>query len=385
MANRITSDLEEVRAANDIVRVVSGYLTLKKAGRTLSGLCPFHHEKTPSFYVYPDTQRFTCYGCGQYGDVFSFVMRIENLTFPEAVQMLAEREGIEYRPAGFSTNTPARDHKENLYIANEVAQQFFQEMLPKHQIAVELVERRGLSRDTLIRFGVGYSPDGYRGLMNRLQERNVSAEVALEAGLLTQNDKGDIYDRFRNRLMFPIWDGQGRIIGFGGRAMEADAKPKYLNTSETPIFRKSRVIYALHLAKTKIQAEKTVLLLEGYMDVASAHQAGFTHAIATMGTAITSEHVGILKRFTQHVTVIYDGDTPGQNAASKAAAELQAQGMQASIVSLPDNHDPDSFVKQFGAEKFGEQIKDAVQVTDFELNRVVAQYDMSSLEQRVAG
>ncbi len=385
MASRVTNDIEDVRAANDIVRVVSGYLTLKKSGRTLSGLCPFHHEKTPSFYVYPDTQRFSCYGCGLYGDVFAFIMRAENLSFPEAVNILAEREGMEYRTAGYNSNAPSRDHRETLHVANELALQYYQEMLPQHQIAQELIQQRGLRQETVAKFCIGYAPEGYRGLMNRLEQRNVTKESALEAGLLIESDKGDLYDRFHNRLMFPIWDAQGRVVGFGGRAMEADAKPKYLNTSETPVFRKSRIIYALHLAKTRIQSEKTVLLLEGYMDVAAAHQAGFTNAIATMGTAITPEHVGILKRFSQHVTVVYDGDTPGQNASSKAAAELLSQGMQASIVCLPDNHDPDSYVKQYGAEAFANQLKAAVQVIEFELNRIATQHDMSRPEERVQG
>lgn len=380
---RVVSDVNAVRMASDVVTVISNHVTLQRSGRTWKGLCPFHREKTPSFTVMPDQQRWRCYGCGLYGDVFAFVMQAEQLTFPEAVRLLAERAGLDYRPQGSSQDRGAADRRQALLEANRVAHAWFQAQLQQSQDARSLFTQRGLTAEMITAFGLGYAPDDWRGLLRRLEERGIDRSVALEAGLLSTSDSGAVYDRFRHRLMFPIWDKQGKVIGFGARAI-GDATPKYLNTSETPLFVKSRVVYALHLARQAISDSGRVILCEGYMDVIAAHQAGLRETVATMGTAITRDHVQELQRYASVVYVCYDGDSAGLKAAHKAGQELQEHGVEPRIVKLPDAHDPDSLLRAQGVDALRAAIESAVPYTQFLIDQVLARYDLSVPAGRIA-
>ncbi len=382
MASRAGADLDEIRARSDIVEVVSQYVALKRTGKNYKGLCPFHAEKTPSFVVTPSLQRWRCFGCGQYGDVFDFIMRIENVTFTEAARMLAERLGLEFRPTGSVPAQEARDRREAILQANQIAAQFFRQMLKRYPLPQRVLEQRRVSPETQERFGIGYAPPDWTALTNLLRARGIPLDIAAEAGLVAQGERGEMYDRFRDRLVFPIWDRQGRVVAFGGRAI-GDAQPKYLNSPETPVFRKSRVIYALHLAKDRMVVEHTALLLEGYMDVVAAHQAGFTHAIATMGTALTEEQIGILSRLVSRVIVVYDSDSAGIEAAKRAAEILQKHQMEVLVARLPDGEDPDSLLRRLGAPALQACLDQAQPLTAFLIDELYRRYDVNTLDGRI--
>lgn len=382
MASRAGADLDEVRARSDIVEVVSQYVALKRAGKSFKGLCPFHAEKTPSFTVNPSLQRWRCFGCGQYGDVFDFVMRAEKLTFIEAARMLAERLGLELRTTNAPDNQDQKDLREGILQANQIAAQFFRAMLNRYPLPPRVLQQRGISAETQERFGIGYAPPEWASLTNLLRSKKIPLNLAAEAGLVIMGDNGEFYDRFRDRLMFPIWDRQGRVVAFGGRAL-GDAQPKYLNSPETPVFRKSRVIYALHLARDRLMSERTALLLEGYTDVVAAHQAGFTHAIATMGTALTSEQIAVLSRLVSRVVVVYDSDSAGIEAAKRAAETLQQHGIEVLVARLPNGEDPDSLIRRLGAPAFHECISKAEPPAAFLINELCRRYDVNTVEGKI--
>ncbi len=382
MASRAGADLDEIRARSDIVEVVSQYVALKRTGKNYKGLCPFHAEKTPSFTVTPSLQRWRCFGCGQYGDVFDFVMRIENVTFLEAARMLAERLGLEFRPSGTVPAPEAKDRRESILRVNQLAAQFFRDMLQRYPLPQRILQQRGVSAEIQERFGIGYAPPDWSALTSLLRQKGIPLAVAAEAGLVAQGDSGELYDRFRDRLMFPIWDRQGRVVAFGGRAV-GDAQPKYLNSPETPVFRKSRVIYALHLAKDRMMAERTALLLEGYMDVVAAHQAGLTHAIATMGTALTDEQIGILSRLVSRVVVVYDSDSAGIEAAKRAADVLQKHNMEVLVARLPEGEDPDSLLRRLGAQALQDCIDSAQPLPAFLIDDLTRRYDVNTDDGRI--
>ncbi len=382
MASRASADLDEIRARSDIVEVVSQYVALKRTGKNFKGLCPFHAEKTPSFTVNPSLQRWRCFGCGQYGDVFDFIMRIENVTFLEAARMLAERLGLEFRTAGTASTQEQKDRRDQILQVNHFAAQFFREMLKRYPLPQRILQQRGVLPQTQERFGIGYAPPEWSTLTNLLRAKKVPLTVAAEAGLVVMGDNGDYYDRFRDRLMFPIWDRQGRVVAFGGRAI-GDAQPKYLNSPETPVFRKSRTIYALHLAKERMMTERTALLLEGYMDVVAAHQAGFTNAIASMGTALTEEQIAILSRLVSRVIVVYDSDSAGVEAAKRAAEILNQHEIEALIARLPDGEDPDSLLRRLGPPALEECLNKAEPLTAFLINDLYRRYDANTVEGRV--
>ncbi len=382
MASRASADLDEIRARSDIVEVVSQYVALKRAGKNFKGLCPFHAEKTPSFTVNPSLQRWRCFGCGQYGDVFDFIMRIENVTFLEAARLLAERLGLEFRSTGSASAQEQKDRREQILRVNQLAAQFFRDMLKRYPLPQRILQQRGVTPEAQQRFGIGYAPPEWSALTHFLQAQKIPLTIAAEAGLVVLGESGEYYDRFRDRLMFPIWDRQGRVVAFGGRAI-GDAQPKYLNSPETPLFRKSRTIYALHLAKERMMAERTALLLEGYMDVVAAHQAGFTHAIASMGTALTDEQIGILSRLVSRVIVVYDSDNAGIEAAKRAAEILQQHPIEVLVARLPDGEDPDSLLRRLGAPALQECIDKAEPLTDFLLHNLQRRHDMHTVEGRM--
>jgi DNA primase len=382
VASRASADLDEIRARSDIVEVVSQYVALKRTGKNFKGLCPFHAEKTPSFTVNPSLQRWRCFGCGLYGDVFDFIMRIENVTFVEAARLLAERLGLEFRTSGSASAQEQKDRREQILQVNQLAAQFFRDMLKRYPLPQRVLQQRGVSPETQQRFGIGYAPPEWSALTNLIKAKKIPLTIAAEAGLIVQGENGEYYDRFRDRLMFPIWDRQGRVVAFGGRAT-GDAMPKYLNSPETPLFRKSRTIYALHLAKERMMAERTALLLEGYMDVVAAHQAGFTHAVASMGTSLTEEQIGILSRLVSRVIVVYDSDSAGIEAAKRAAEILQQHNMEVLVARLPDGEDPDSLLRRLGAPALQECIDKAEPLTAFLLHNLQRRYDMQTVEGRM--
>lgn len=382
MASRVSADLDEIRVRSDIVEVVSQYVALKRTGKNYKGICPFHAEKTPSFTVNPSLQRWRCFGCGQYGDVFDFIMRIENVTFLDAVRILAERLGVEFRTVGAVPAQEQKDRREGILQVNRIAAQFFRDILKRYPLPQRFLQQRGVSLETQERFAIGYAPPDWSALTNLIRAKKIPLTIAAEAGLIVMGDNGEYYDRFRDRLMFPIWDRQGRVVAFGGRAL-GDAQPKYLNSPETPVFRKSRTIYALHLAKERMMAERTVLLLEGYMDVVAAHQAGFTHAVATMGTALTEEQVAILSRLVSRVIVMYDSDSAGIEAAKRAAEILRQHEIETLIARLPDGEDPDSLLRRLGASALQEYIQKAEPLTAFLISDLYRRYEMNTIDGRI--
>ncbi|MGO0060536.1 DNA primase [Brevibacillus fluminis] len=372
MAKSNDEFVQQVRSAVDIVDIIGEYVQLKKSGRALVGLCPFHSEKSPSFNVNGGRQFFHCFGCGAGGDVFSFVMQIEGLTFPEALKKLAERVGLTM-PYEQAESPMEQDSKAAMYEAHRLVAKLYHHVLtstPYGQAALRYVEKRGLSRQIIDEFQIGFAPDSWDFTTHFLKKRGFEPREMVEAGLLAQNDNGKIFDRFRGRIMFPIQDSQGEIIGFGGRATE-NIQPKYLNSPETSLFNKSRTVFNLHRARTHIRKRNQAILFEGYMDVISTWQAGIKNGIATLGTAFTEQHARVIRRNAEQVILCYDGDSAGQEATAKALEILQQAGCTVRIAPLPQGIDPDDFIKKYGADAFSQKvILQAMPVTQFRLKHL---------------
>lgn len=372
--------IEEIRQKNDIVDVISGYVKLQKKGSSYFGLCPFHNEKSPSFSVSRDKQMYYCFGCGAGGNVFTFVMEYENYSFTEALQFLAQRVGVELPKEEYSKEAKERaDLKATLLEINKLAANYFYVQLKSQngKSARDYFEKRGLSHETITAFGLGYSNKYSNDLYKYLKGKGYSDELIIKAGLANVDEKTGIYDKFWNRVMFPIMDVNNRVIGFGGRVM-GDGKPKYLNSPETLIFDKSRNLYGLHRART---SRKTYFLIcEGYMDVISLHQAGFTNAVASLGTALTSGHASLIKRYVNEAYLIYDSDEAGTKAALRAVPILKEAGVTAKVVKMDPYKDPDEFIKNLGAEEFEKRIAAARNGFMFSLEMLEKNYDMNSPE-----
>ena len=339
--------LQELRSRNSITSVISGYVQLKRRGRTEVGLCPFHGEKTPSFTVYPDTESFYCFGCGIGGDVINFIRHAENLDYIDAVRLLAQRSGLEM-PLDNSFDDSMRNLRLRIYEANREAARFFHSTLisPTGRQGLDYLRSRNLSDKTIRTFGLGFAPDSWSALSDYLiKEKGFKPNELVEANLSFRNKKGGLTDRFRNRVMFPIIDLRGNVVAFGGRIM-TDEKPKYLNTSDTPAFKKSYNLFALNKAKNS-KSDK-IILCEGYMDVIAIHQAGFDYAIATLGTALTSEQARIIKRSTNNVIICYDADEAGQKATARAIEILRQENLNIRVLTVPDGKDPDEFIRKNG-------------------------------------
>ena len=372
--------IEEIRLKNDIVDVISGYVKLQKKGSSYFGLCPFHNEKSPSFSVSRSKQMYYCFGCGAGGNVFTFVMEYENFSFLEAVKMLADRAGVELPEVEYSKEAKEKaDLKTTLLEINKLAAKYFYAQLkaPQGEIAHNYLTQRGLSEETITAFGLGYSNKYSDDLYKYLKTKGYSDELLAKAGLISVNEKNGAYDKFWNRVMFPIMDVNNRVIGFGGRVM-GDAKPKYLNSPETEIFDKSRNLYGLNRARTS--RKNYFLICEGYMDVISLHQAGFTNAIASLGTALTSGHASLIKRYVNEVYLTYDSDEAGTKAALRAIPILKEAGIVAKIIRMEPYKDPDEFIKNMGAEAFEERINKARNGFMFSLEILERDYDMNSPE-----
>ena len=374
--------IEEVRMKNDIVDVVSQYVKLNKRGSTYFGLCPFHNEKTPSFSVTPAKQMYYCFGCGAGGNVFNFVMEYENYTFGEALKHLADRAGVQLPKIEYSGEAKKKaERRAALLEINKLAAGYFYYQLRREsgRQAHEYLTGRGLSEETIRKFGLGYSDKYSDDLYKYLKSKNYSDELLRDSGLFNVDERRGMYDKFWNRVIFPIMDVNNRVIGFGGRVM-GDGKPKYLNSPETTIFDKSRNLYGLNVARTT--RKNYLILCEGYMDVISMHQAGFTNAVASLGTAFTSEQAVILKRYTDEVLLTYDSDAAGIKAALRAIPMLRDAGINARVIHMDPYKDPDEFIKALGNEEFEKRINDAQNAFLFEIEVLRKNYDITDPEQQ---
>ncbi len=372
--------IEEVRQRNDIVDVISGYVKLQKKGNSWFGLCPFHNEKTPSFSVSRDKQMYYCFGCGAGGNVFTFIMEYENYSFTEAVKYLAERAGVALPQEEYSREARERaDMRATLLEINKAAARYFYVQLKSEngKKAHEYLTGRKLSEDTIRAFGLGYSCKYSDDLSRYLKGKGYSDELIVRSGLATADEKRGIHDKFWNRVMFPIMDANSRVIGFGGRVM-GDGKPKYLNSPETMIFDKSRNLYGLNRARTS--RKPYFLVCEGYMDVIALHQAGFTCAVASLGTALTAGHASLIKRYVNEVYLTYDSDDAGTRAALRAIPILKEAGVSARVIRMEPYKDPDEFIKNLGAEAFEQRIAEAKNGFLFSLEMLEGSYDMNTPE-----
>ena len=368
--------IEEVRQKNDIVDVVSQYVRLTRRGSTYFGLCPFHNEKTPSFSVTPGKQMYYCFGCGAGGNVYNFIMEYENYTFGEALKHLADRAGVELPKIEYSREVreKAEQRAELLEINKQAAQYYYYQLRTEGgKIGYQYLSGRGLSEETMRKFGLGYSDKFGGGLYTFLKSKGYSDERLRESGLFNVDERHGMYDKFWNRVIFPIMDVNNRVIGFGGRVM-GDGKPKYLNSRETKIFDKSRNLYGLNIARTT--RKKYLILCEGYMDVISMHQAGFTNAVASLGTALTSGHASLLKRYTQEVLLLYDSDEAGIRAALRGIPILRDAGVSSRVVNLKPYKDPDEFIKNMGAEAFEERLGQASDSFMFRVSIAESEFPM---------
>lgn len=348
--------IQEVIEKNNILDVVSPYVKLKKSGNSYIGLCPFHSEKTPSFSVSEQKNIYHCFGCGEGGTAINFIMKMENVSFTEALENLAERANVVLPKTNnfdFEKNQAIKDTKETIYKMNEDAAKFFYEQLktPDGKAAVDYIKKRELSRECVRHYWIGFAPNSWDKLFNHLKEIGYIESDILKAGLISQNENNKFYDKFRNRLMFPIFNINNRIIGFGGRVLD-DSKPKYLNSPETLVFNKSKNLFSLNIAKASRKNE--VILVEGYMDVIALAKSGFTNAVATLGTALTSDQARILKKYFKEVVLCYDSDEAGQNAIKRAITVLREFDVKISVISLGDKKDPDEFIKAYGKDRFSD-------------------------------
>ena len=373
--------VQEVARRNDIEELIGQYVQLRRRGRTLTGLCPFHNEKTPSFTVYPDTQSFYCFGCGAAGDAITFVRKINNLGYVEAVKQLAARAGMPM---------PEEDDKESrrrsrMLEMNRCAARYFYEQLNARTPQAEEArrywrEKRGLSDGAIRRFGLGYAPDEFGGLLHYLRRRGFSESEIEEGGLAKRSAKGNLYDLFRHRVMVPIIDVRGNIIAFGGRVMD-DSKPKYINSPETLVYKKSRTLFALNLAKKS--ASKRFILCEGYMDVISMHEAGFDTAVCACGTALTPEQVKLLSEYAEEAVLSYDSDEAGQKATARSLALFANTPIKVSVLSIPGAKDPDEFIRHYGKDRFEMILNGAANPTEFRLAKSKTKYDLRTDDGRL--
>ena len=376
--------LDELIARNPIEDVVSQYVNLKRSGSNLFGLCPFHGEKTPSFSVSPDKGIYYCFGCHKGGSVINFEMEIEGLSYPDAVRALAKRAGLEV-PEDEQYQSRYRQ-QERLWALHKEAARFFHSRLyaPIGANALQYATGRGMPKSILTKFGIGYAPNSWTDLVDYLRSKNYTDQELRDSGLVTVSQKnGNLFDRFRDRLMFPIIDVRGNVIGFGGRIMNSSDKSaaKYLNSPETLIFNKRKNLFALNLAKKSKLGY--LILVEGYMDAIALHQYGFDCAVASLGTALTEDGANLLSRYTEQVVLIYDGDEAGQNATQRAIPILEKAGLQVKVLKMRDAKDPDEYLKKFGADRFRILLEESANRVEYQLNAILKKYDLRDDEQKV--
>ena len=372
--------LDELLSRTDIVDLESESVRLTKKGNSYWGCCPFHSEKTPSFHVVPDRQMYKCFGCGKGGGAINYVMELENLPFRDAVAVLAQRAGMQVPETGSAPG--ARERREKILTINKQAARAFHRWLygPEGAEGLAYLRKRGLSQRTLTNFGLGFAPNSWDGLITELSGQGYDKRDLLDAGLAVSNKDGRIYDRFRNRVMFPIIDVRGNVIGFGGRVMD-DSTPKYLNSPDTPVYNKSRNLFALNIAKTSKAGR--VILTEGYMDTIALHQAGFDNAVASLGTALTEEHGQLLSRYFKEAVISYDGDEAGIKAAQRAIPILEKAGLKVKVLRVTGAKDPDEFIKAYGRDAFAKLIDQSENQVDYRLAQIQKRYDLNDDGQRI--
>ena len=377
--------IEEILLRTDIQTLIGGYVTLKRASANLKGLCPFHSEKSPSFTVYPANNSFYCFGCGAGGDQISFIMRMEHLDYPDAVQFLAKRAGITVVDNNSQYSDQPRFDKERIYKMNTDAAKFFNACLfadnPDAKAALSyFTDNRKLSVATIKHFGLGYAPNSFDVFSKYMLTKGYTYDELVAGFLCVKSERGHYYDTFRNRVMFPIIDVSGNVIAFGGRVMD-DSKPKYKNSSDTPVFKKLRNLFALNFARHN--CEDALILCEGYMDVIALHSVGITNAVATLGTAITSEQARVMSRYTKRVIISYDSDEAGVKAATRAMKLLEEVGLEVNVLSVPGAKDPDEYIKKFGVDKFKQVINGAKSKFDYSLDAILSKYDISLPQDKI--
>ena len=365
---RITEEtIERIKQENDIVDIISETVKLKRSGRNYMGLCPFHNEKSPSFSVSQDKQIYKCFGCGEAGNVLTFVMKNRNLNFIEACKVLAEKANIRL-DLGNGEESKVVKKKELLYKVNVEAARYFFSNLQRDKNSKEYFANRGIKEITIKRFGLGYAKDGWQNLRTHLKRKGFNDELMLEAGLVLKSQKGTIYDRFRNRVMFPVFNSKGNVIGFGGRVLD-DSKPKYLNSPETLVFQKGTNLYGLNFAIKHKNEERYFIIVEGYMDLISLHQYGITNVVASLGTALTTNQARLLKRYADKVIISYDADFAGQTATLRGLEILKEAGFDVRVLQIPQGKDPDEFVRSNGRDAFLKLVNKAESLISYRLKK----------------
>lgn len=372
--------LQELKFKTDIEDIISTYVTLKKRGNTSVGLCPFHNEKTPSFTVYNDTQSFYCFGCGAGGDAIGFIRKIENLDYIDAVKLLAQRAGMQMPQDGFDDSI-SKKRRRILEINRESAKFFHSYMMSEQgRVGLEYFLNRGLTKKTITKFGLGYAPDSWDSLLKHLKSLGYGIGEMVDAGVVKVGRNNNYYDTFKNRVITPIIDVRGNVIAFGGRVLD-DSKPKYVNTSDTLVYKKTNELFALNLAKDS--GKDTLILCEGYMDVISMHQAGFTNAVAGCGTALTSEQVRLISRYANEVILAYDADEAGQKAVHKAMNLFKTTDVKIKVPKFVGGKDPDEIIKKLGRDKFKGMLEGATNDTEFALLEIKDKYDISTTQGKI--
>ncbi len=379
--------IDEIRQRTDLVSLIGGYLKLERKGKNYVGLCPFHSEKTPSFTVSPDKQLYHCFGCGTSGNVFSLIMEMEKLTFPEAVRFLALQAGVSI-PETKKISSVEENLKEKLYSVNQLAARFYSYCLtesPAGKKALEYLQKRGINREIVELFKLGYAPDGWTVFYDFACKKGIKPGLLIKAGLVAAGKNKGYYDRFRNRIIFPIYSLGGKITGFGGRAIEGDSQegPKYLNSPETPVFDKGTLLYGLNLARQQMRQEKKAIVMEGYTDVITAFQFGIKNAVASLGTALTSSQARLLRSQADTVITAYDSDSAGESATWRGLAILQESGCLVQVADLPEGSDPDSYIREKGTDSFLEVINSARPMMEYRLRQLKNRYDLTTDSGRI--
>lgn len=372
--------IQDLKSSCDIENIVSSYVKLTRKGKNLVGLCPFHSEKTGSFFIYPQTQSFYCFGCGAGGDVITFLKRIENLEYIEAVKLLAQKSGVPI-PEDTMDDKTVRQKARTLEINRETARFYHQCLISEQgKAAYQYFINRGRTPKIIRHFGLGYAPDDWNSLLDHLKSKGFKEEDIENSGICVRSKKGGLYDRFRGRVIFPIIDLRGNVVGFGGRSL-GDREPKYLNSSDTPVFKKSKNLFALNFAKSS--KAKSLILAEGYMDVIAIHQAGFDNAVATLGTSLTEEQARLIAQYTDTVIIAYDSDGAGQTATKRAINIFSEVGVKVNILSIPGAKDPDEFLQKFGPQRFELLLEGCTNALEFEISKIRKKYDVETPDGKV--
>ncbi len=384
MAYTFSSEtIEEIREKNDIVDVIGEYIDLKRTGSSYKGLCPFHNEKTPSFIVTPSKQLFHCFGCGTGGDVVTFVMKYLNIDFTEALQLLADRVGILINTNNSKKNTELIKKKKKIYQINREAARFYYKNLFKYKKPRKYLFKRGINKEIIKAFGLGYALDSWNGVLNYLLGKGYKTRIIEEAGLIIKSKKvNKYYDRFRNRVVFPIFDTKGNILGFGGRVIDDNSYPKYLNSPETPVFKKGYNLYGLNILK-KNKNNKDVILVEGYIDVIALYKYGFKCGVASLGTAFTTNQAKLLKRYAKDIYICYDSDKAGQNATNKVIDILEKENIKHKVIVLPKGRDPDEYLTLEGKKAYSNLISNALGYIDYKIYLYKNKYDINTTEGKI--